>query len=231
VNGISLVVRLVIVALCLVGGFLGQRRRRVRVIAWAAANGWTYQGSAPALTRRWQGAPFGVGNSRGATELLTGTWQGRPATSFFYHYSVVNGRSRSAFTFQVLALGLPVCLPTLELTPEGLGDRIAKAFGGQDLEFESADFNSAWRVTSGVPRFASDVVHPRLMELLLRPDARANLRIEGTDILTWSPGAPDLDLIASRLGLLDAVVRSIPRFVWLECGHDPGSATGPDRET
>ena len=227
-TGISPIAGFVIVALCLVGVSLGQRRRRARVIAWAAAKGWTYQDTAPALTRRWQGAPFGVGSSRRATSLLTGTWQGRSATSFSYRYSVSNGKSRSTFTFQVLALGLPVCLPTLELTPEGLGDRIAKAFGGQDLEFESADFNRAWRVTSGDPRFASDVVHPRLMELLLEPGARANLRIEGTDIRTWSPGATDLGLIASRLGLLDAVVRSIPRFVWLDHGHDPGNDTGPE---
>jgi len=207
-----------------------QRRRRARVTAWAAANGWQYQASAPELTQRWQGAPFGVGSSRRATEVLTGTWQGRSATSFTYRYSVSNGKSRSTFTFQVLTLGLPAFLPTLELSPEGLGDRVAKALGGQDLEFESADFNRAWRVTSRMPKFASDVVHPRLMERLMQPGARANIRIEGTDILTWSAGAPDLDLVASRLGLLDAVVRSIPRFVWLEHGYDPSNTTDPEGE-
>lgn len=201
---------------------LVRQRRRLRTLtAWATLNGWEYRSSAPQLTECWHGLPFGVGTSPRATEVLSGTWQGRPATSFQYRYTDRSGENRTNHTFHVLALTLPTFLPTLELIPEGLGTRLAKALGGQDLEFESEDFNQAWRVTSRMPRFASDVVHPRLMERLLRPGSRTNLRIEGTAILTWSAGTPDLDLIAPRLGLLDAVVRSIPRFVWLEHGYDP----------
>jgi len=205
--------------------FILQRRRVRTLAAWAALNGWEYRASAPQLTECWQGRPFGVGTSRRATEVLSGTWQGRPATSFLYRYTEKSGDNRQTHSFHVLTLTLPAFLPTLELTPEGLGTRLAKVIGGQDLQFESEDFNQAWRVTSRMPRFASDVVHPRLMERLLRPGSRTNLRIEGTEILTWSAGTTDLDLIASRLGLLDAVVRSIPRFVWLEHGYDPSPPT------
>jgi len=205
--------------------FILQRRRVRTLAAWAALNGWEYRASAPQLTECWQGRPFGVGTSRRATEVLSGTWQGRPATSFLYRYTEKSGDNRQTHSFHVLTLTLPAFLPTLELTPEGLGTRLAKVIGGQDLQFESEDFNQAWRVTSRMPRFASDVVHPRLMERLLRPGSRTNLRIEGTEILTWSAGTTDLDLIAPRLGLLDAVVRSIPRFVWLEHGYDPSPPT------
>jgi len=213
----------------IVGVVLALRRRRL-LTAWAARNGWQLTDSAPELTERWHTAPFGIGSARRATEVLTGIWQGRAATSFRYRYTSSDGDRRTVHTFHVLVLALPAYLPTLELTPEGLGARLAKAVGGQDLEFESADFNDAWRVTSRMPRFASDVVHPRLMERLLRPGSRANLRIEGTDILTWSAGVPDLDVVAARLGLLDAVVRSIPRFVWLQHGYDPSTTTSPEGE-
>ncbi|RYV51571.1 hypothetical protein [Pengzhenrongella frigida] len=206
-------------------GLVLQRRRTHALAAWAALNGWEYRSSAPELTERWRGLPFGIGSSRRATDVLSGTWQGRPATSFRYRYTDQGGEHRTTHTFHVLLLGLPAFLPTLELTPEGMGARLAKAIGGQDLQFESEDFNRAWRVTSRMPRFASDVVHPRLMERLLRPGSATNLRIEGTEILTWSAGSTDLDLIASRLGLLDAVVRSVPRFVWLEHGYDPSPPT------
>jgi len=221
---------LVMVPVVAVVGIALQRRRRRSLTAWATANGWQYRGSAPELTTRWHGAPFGVGSSRRATEVLTGTWQGRAAMSFRYRYTTGNGEQTSTYTFGVVALGLPAFLPTLQLTPEGLGARLAKAVGGQDLQFESEEFNRAWRVTSRLPRFAYDVVHPRLMERLLRPGARANLRIEGTDILTWCAGAPDLDSLAPRLGLLDAVVRSIPRFVWQEHGYDPINAISSEGE-
>lgn len=224
---VALVAAMTILA---VGSLVVGRRRRARLVAWAAVNGWQYRAVAPELTGCWHGAPFGIGSSRRASDVLTGTWEGRAATSFRYQYSTTNGKQRTTYTFAVVVLGLPAFLPTLELTPEGLGARIAKAIGGQDLEFESADFNRAWRVTSRMPRFAYDVVHPRLMERLLRPGARANLRIEGTDILTWGSGSPDLDELAARLGLLDAVVESIPRFVWLDHGYDPSTSTRPEGE-
>lgn len=208
-----------------IAGILLRRRRLRALTAWAALNGWTYRSSAPELTERWRGLPFGAGQARRATDVLTGSWQGRPATSFQYRYSEKSGENRTTQTFHVLTLSLPAYLPTLELIPEGFGTRLARAVGGQDLQFESDDFNKAWRVTSRMPRFASDVIHPRLMERLLRPGSRTNLRIEGTEILTWSAGRPDLDVIATRLGLLDAVIRSIPRFVWLEHGYDPSPPT------
>lgn len=228
-SGLFVVVLALVPVVGVLGLVLAQRRRRL-LTAWAARNGWQYAGTAPALTERWQNAPFGIGSSRRATEVLTGIWQGRSATSFRYRYTSSDGDRRTVHTFHVLFLTLPAYLPTLELTPEGLGARLAKAVGGQDLEFELEDFNRAWRVTSRMPRFASDVVHPRLMERLLRPGSRANIRIEGTDILTWSAGVPDLDVVAARLGLLDAVVRSIPRFVWLEHGYDPTNTTSPEGE-
>jgi len=230
VGSVVLVVVFALVPAAAVVGVVRQYRRRARLMAWASTIGWQYRASVPELTQRWRGTPFGVGSSRRATEVLSGTWQGRTATSFRYRYTQGDDDRRTSYVFHVLVLGLPAFLPTLELTPEGLGDRVAKAFGGQDLEFESADFNRVWRVTSRMPKFASDVVHPRLMERLLQPGARANLRIEGTDILTWSAGAPDLELIAPRLGLLDAVVRSIPRFVWLEHGYDPNITTATEGE-
>lgn len=224
----------VVVAALMVGlvvlGVVAARRRRARIVAWAAANGWQFRASDPALARRWRGAPFGVGNSRRATEVLTGAWSGSPATAFRYQYTTTNGKQTTTHTFEVVVLGLPAFLPTLELTPEGLGAKLAKAVGGQDLEFESEDFNRAWRVTCRMPKFASDVVHPRLMERLLRPGARANLRIDGTEILTWRAGALDLDGLAGRLGLLEGVAESIPRFVWQDHGYDPITSTSPEGE-
>jgi len=69
-----------------------------------------------------------------------------------------------------------------------------------------------------------------LMELLLRPGAQVNLRIEGSDILTWGSGSQRLEAIAGRLGLLDSVVATIPRFVWQNQGYDPMTPSSPEGE-
>lgn len=191
--------------------------------AWAASVGWQYLGTDPMLADRWRGTPFGVGHGRRVSELMVGPFQGRSAMSFAYRYSTGSGKSESTYTFHVVALALPAYLPNLQLTPEGLGDRIAKTFGSQDIEFESDDFNRAWRVQAGVVKFAHDVLHPRTMERLLRPDAtRLNMRIEGTDMICWTSGSASTGVIAARLQVLKAVVDAIPRYVWLDHGYDPG---------
>ena len=200
-----------------------QHQRVKATQAWAVRTGWTYVGTDPSLVGRWRGEPFNAGHSRKVSELVTGRFAGRQAISFSYRYTTGSGKSRSTHTFHVVALPLPAYLPTLELTPDGVGAKLAKAFGGQDIAFESEDFNRAWRVEARDAKFAHDVVHPRLMERLLRPDAvGSSLRIEGTDILSWSAGAQQLDAIAGRLQVMCAVVDAVPRYVWQDHGHDPG---------
>lgn len=210
----------------LVVGWWVNRRRQAALRTWAAGVGWQVVGTDPALVHRWRGRPFGVGSSRRVTELVVGRFAGRPAASFCYRYTTGSGKNRSTTTHHVVTTALPAYLPTVELTPDGLGAKLAKAFGGQDLVFESEAFNRAWRVTAQDARFAHAVVHPRLMERLLAADAQGlSLRIEGADVLCWTQGAPRLEEIGRRLQVLAAVVEHVPRFVWLDHGHDPDVVT------
>ena len=221
-EGLPLLLIFVGVPLMIVAALYLQHQRVKALQAWAARTGWTYVGSDPSLTRRWTGQPFGTGHARHASELVTGPFAGHRAMSFSYRYKTGSGKSESTHVFHVVAVALPTFLPTVELTPEGFGASLAKAFGGQDIQFESADFNQAWRVQARDGKFAHDVVHPRTMERLLRADARGmSFRIEGTDILSWSSGAQRLDAIAGRLQALCAVIDAVPRYVWQDHGHDP----------
>ncbi len=204
-----------------------EARRRKAVREWAERVGWTYVGSDRSLVGRWRGAPFGTGSSRRTSEVVVGPWQGRQCVSFRYQFTTGSGKNRTTHTYHVVAMALPAYLPTLELTPEGVGARIAKAFGGQDIQFESEDFNRAWRVRAADERFAHAVVHPRLMARLLQGDARGlALRVEGTDVLCWAQGNPNLDGLARRLTVMAAVADAVPRFVWQDHGHDPGPPVG-----
>lgn len=204
-------------------------QRAKALAAWAATIGWTYLGTDPSLATRWQGAPFGIGGSRRVSELITGTYGGAPATSFTYRYTTGSGKNRQVHVFHVVSLGLPTWLPGLQLTPQGVGARIVTALGGQDLEFESEDFNRQWRVEARDEKYAHDVLHPRTLERLVRPDARGlSLRLAGTDVISWAPGATDPETLAGRLGVMRALVDGIPRFVWLDNGYDPSSGRRTD---
>ncbi|ACQ82026.1 conserved hypothetical protein [Beutenbergia cavernae DSM 12333] len=214
----------VIVALVLVFSYLSAKKRREALQAWAHSRGWTFTQNVPQLVGRWKGPPFGTGSGRKAYNALTGVVQGRQVVSFGYQYTVQSGKNSTTYQFHVVALSLPVPLSWLQLRPEGFGTSVAKFFGGQDIEFESIAFNERWRVEGPAGKYAYDVVHPRLMERLLWPDALGlNIRIEGSDILVWASGHQDVRQIDRYLVVLDAIVDSIPRFVWQAHGYDPAA--------
>ncbi|KGM10458.1 DUF3137 domain-containing protein [Cellulomonas bogoriensis] len=197
-------------------------RRGRRLREWAHAAGWTWVGTDRTLTRRWHGTPFVAGHRARAVEVMHGTYRGRPAVSFVHQYTVNHGKNQQTVSHHVVAVSLPAYLPKLELTPENLGTRLAKALGGQDIVLESEEFNRAWRVQAHDPRFAHDILSPRLMEYLLRPASRGHAwRIEGTDVLSWISGSTNLDSLARRLDVLSTVADSVPRFVWQDHGYDP----------
>jgi hypothetical protein len=218
---------IVLVALLVVAGSKAEKERRAAMQAWVAGRGWAFAPDSPLLINRWSGHPFGSGHSRKAFNVATGTFAGRPAVTFDYRYTTGSGKNRTTHHYHVVAMGLPASLPYLQLTPENFGSAIAKVFGGDDIDFESEQFNRTWRVRAVVPRFAFDVIHPRLMERLLRPDARLPMRIHGPDLITWTSGRQQPQYIDWRLGLMDEVIDSVPDFVWRQVGHDPHRAGSP----
>lgn len=217
--GVAVVVGLLLlVSPALVVPMLFYRFYRLwQALTWAMRVGWRFVGADQSLLERWRGRPF-TGHGQRVSELVVGTFAGRSAMSF-----VLSGGGEATRRFHVVAVELRAFLPTLELTPDGPGATLAKAAGGADIQFESEDFNRAWRVRADDRKLAHDLVNPQVMERLLRDDARGlSVRIEGSDILCWTPGEHDLDAIWARLQLMSDVVDAIPRFVWLACGHDPG---------
>jgi len=206
-------------------GWWASRKRIERLRTWAATNRWTYTASDRSLVDFSRGQPFGVGRSKRATEIMAGPFEGFAGLSFTYRWTTGSGKSSTTHTAHIVAVRLPAFLPTLELTPDGFGAKLAKLVGAQDIQFESDEFNRAFRVASSDPQVAHAIVHPRLMERMLRDDSRGTCwRIEGTWILTWASGSTDLDRLATHLGLLTAVARSVPRHVWLDHGFDPSTA-------
>ncbi|MCZ6810529.1 MAG: hypothetical protein O7D97_00875, partial [Planctomycetota bacterium] len=61
-------------------------------------------------------------------------------------------------------------MPDLLIRREGMFDKLAGAFGFDDIDFESAEFSKRFYVKSPDKRFAYDVIHPRMMEFLLGGD-------------------------------------------------------------
>jgi len=178
---------LIVVAfvLLIVGGiFLGHlaaKKRREEMQALAAELGWRFYPDKDS-SHDEEYAHFEIfrrGHSRVAFNTLIGSVEidGRQiytkAGDFRYRVTRGSGKNRrtSTYTFSYLIFHLPFTTPTLVIRPEGLFDKIAGAFGFDDIDFESEAFSRRFHVKSSDRRFAYDVVHPRMMEFLMNVKA------------------------------------------------------------
>ncbi|MBL1217421.1 MAG: hypothetical protein D8M59_07980 [Planctomycetes bacterium] len=119
---------------------------------------------------------FRKGHSRSAFNTMRGTVEidGNryrvKMGDFTYKVTSGSGKSRSTRTyhFSYIILHLPFLdVPSLLIRPEGLFDKLAGAFGFDDIDFESSEFSKRFHVKSSDKRFAYDVITPRMMTFLL----------------------------------------------------------------
>ena len=59
-------------------------------------------------------------------------------------------------------------MPPLRVDPEDFLDRFVGRITGNDIDLESEEFNRAFTVSCPDRKFASDVLHPQMMEFLLQ---------------------------------------------------------------
>ncbi len=207
--------------------YLRAKKRREMFAGFAAQQGWQYQPGNNSMAHQWSGTPFQTGDNRRAHNVLSGAFNGHQMVAFDYSYQTHSTDSKGRRTttthkFGVVVLQMPGALPHLEVTHEGIfGGAVANAFGFRDIQFESDQFNRAFRVKADDERFGHAVVTPRMMELLL---ARGEIgwRIEGNSLVGWDKGAHNPTEVMNRLTLLQQVVEQVPPYVWRDyAGVDP----------
>ena len=221
------IVFLLFLAVVCAAGYLNWRARQRRMAALqavATAQGWQLIEEDDRYVRNWNGHPFGQGKDRKATNILVGKYRDREIAAYDYEYETESGsgknRSTTTHRFAVWLVTLPSRLPGLEVRREGIfGGRVAAAFGFGDLQLESEEFNRTFRVASPDRRYATAMLHPRMMELLL---ARASdgmcWRIDGDVLLCWEEGRAAPEAIVPKLDVLVDVVDLVPSFVWKDYG-------------
>ncbi|MCC6670412.1 MAG: hypothetical protein IT458_05080 [Planctomycetes bacterium] len=158
------------------------RARREALAALAGRHGLGYVRDDDARAERLREGfePFAEGHSQRAYNTLVGEVQWRAgrcdlaAGDFEYRQTHGSGKNRrtTTYEFSYLVVGLPFACPDLHIRAETVLDRIAQAFGFDDIDFESDEFSRRFHVRSRDRRFAHALIQPRSMELLLeaRPE-------------------------------------------------------------
>lgn len=199
-------------------GYLQAKRRREELAAYAASRGWRYEPDAPELVDRFEGAPFGVGHGRRAENAVQGTHEGRDFVAFDYSYVTTSGsgkdRHDTTHRFSVVALSMGAHLPSLSVDPENFVERFVGRLTNSDIELESDDFNRAFTVTCPDRKFASDVLHPAMMEFLLQ-HRELGWRFDGDQMLLVHIGQRATSEIEPALRLMEQITGLVPEFVWL----------------
>ena len=201
----------------IVVGLAQAKKRREALTAFAAARGWTMRESDQSLVTRFGGHPFDTGRSPRATNCLYGSHDGRHLVAFDYQYKTSSGsgdnRRTTTHRYSVVAMSLGVPTPRLAVSPEGAVGRFFGRLTNRDIELESEDFNRAFTVTADDRRFASDVLHPKMMQMLLRWPA-LGWRFEADSMLVIRSGQHQPAEVDATLAVMDAVLDEVPDFVW-----------------
>ncbi len=178
---ILIVVAVLAIAVVVYLSYLAAKRRREALAALAGELGWRFD---PSRDRSHDDeyAHFEIfrrGHSRAAYNTLFGELEiyrrSGPAKmgDFTTKITTSTGKSTQTHTyrFSYLIVHLPFAgVPDLLIRREGMFDKLAGAFGFDDIDFESAEFSKRFYVKSPDKRFAYDVIHPRMMEFLLAGD-------------------------------------------------------------
>lgn len=198
--------------------FILDRRRREAFAACAAREGWHYYPDKdPEAARLFTFINrLARGDNRYIQHRFQGTYGDRRFDLFEYHYQVTTGSGKNRRTthyhFRVAHAHLPRTFPELVVGPEDFFDKIAAAFGFDDIDFESAEFSRRFHVKSPDRKFAYDIIHPRMMEWLLRKPA-VTMEIEGNSLVVIESGPMEIQHIHPLLAHLGGIQERLPGYL------------------
>ena len=198
--------------------YLAAKKRREEMATYAATHGWRFEAVQPLLVDRFTGPPFGLGFGRRAYNVLYGSHDGRDLVSFDYEYKTQTTNGKQTTTqvhrFSVLGLSMGIYMPPLSVDPENFLERFVGRLTGNDIDLESEEFNRAFTVGCPDRKFASDVLHPQMMEFLLE-HRQVGFRFEQDSMLMVAHGQRTPAQIDATIQVMDGITDRVPEFVWL----------------
>lgn len=204
--------------LLLVGAIYGSKaeaRRRLLLRGFAKRRGlaWEPRKSTSIERRFAQFDCFQQGTSRYGYNTMRGTWGGRDMWCFDYHYETQSAdtegisQTHEHHSSNVI-FEADRSLRELAIRREGFFDRVAGAFGYDDIDFESAEFSRDFHVKTSDKKWAYDVISQKTMQLLMRAPS-FHIELGGRHILVRRANrlTPDGYDVAMKLGkqILDGI--------------------------
>jgi len=203
----------------IVFSFISVYKRRKTLSEWAASRSlnFTPEKSRGFDIEHYSFNCFRVGDSRYASNVSSGDWNGWDITAFDYHYSTGSGKNRHSHVFSGVLVKAHFPLKPLSIRPEGFFDKMTEFFGMDDIDFESAEFSRSFFVKAPEKKWAYDVLHARAMEFLLaRQGGKYYIEFAPDEVLirraesTWLPEKFEqaIETVTNLLGMIPEYVKN-----------------------
>lgn len=169
----------------LVYGIVRAAQRRDAALATANRLGLQYAKGDPLDLVQLPHQLFRKGDRRRIDTTVHGSLRGRQLALCDFVYTEVTRDAQGNTTNHDYRLSLCVVrmehsMPWIEITPESLGRRFLNAIGvGNDVQFESDEFNREFKVLSADRDFAFTLIDPGMIEWLLARARDCHLEING----------------------------------------------------
>jgi hypothetical protein len=175
---------------------------------------WQLIGRDDALIAKYDLTTAGFGHT--TEKVVRGYNDGLPIEAFIHRwktqrtetYTDSDGHTQTRTVTEdhseaVAAITMPFSFPMLS---------VGGGWGGRKVRFESEEFNDRFTVRTDDPKFASDVIHPRTMEFLMKMQP-PGFRIEDT-VMRFSVDKHDTRLIGFCADFAHEFFSRVPAFVW-----------------
>jgi hypothetical protein len=174
---ILIIVIPIVIALMIWGAIHSHKKEQERLAAmreWASERGlYFHEEKVRQFDDEYPGFDcLGSGRNRYAHNIMAGTLDGFETKMFDYHYQTRSrdskGRTRTrTHRFSAVLVHPGFAIRPITVRREGMFDKVKAAFGWDDINFESAEFSRSYYVRCPDKRWAYDVIHGEVMEMLL----------------------------------------------------------------
>ncbi len=155
------------------------------------------------------------GSGRYAYNIIAGKLQGWEVKLFDYHYETHSTNSKGHrqthhHYFSAVIVESPFPLLALTIRPEHVFHKLSAAFGWDDINFESAEFSRKYHVKAEDKRWAYDVIHAPVIEMLLGINGYSFESNHRAMICSGGKGRHDLETFERSLWLVIDILDQIP---------------------
>lgn len=204
-------------AICLFVWLSSLRSRGVRRHNAARATGLGWRQGSASYWAGLKSEPFDTAGVAVSDGSLHGVWHGYPAESIYYA-AAIDDESAMNHTHRVELVVIDARFPELAIAPRHGRFHLERS---DDLQFESAEFNRRFLVSTSEPAFAHAILHPRMLERLLQPDVRGlDITLERNVVMTsrWSM-LKTVRGLEKRLTVLTDIAELIPEHAKSQYGE------------